>query len=238
VTTVPAVPPSATVYERLRKQILDGTIPPGTVVPQLHLARELGVSRTPLREALRRLQEEGLVTAERHRRPRVATFDPDELESIYASRILLEALAMTLTAPLLTEGELDDLEQAIGEMDAAMARGELDVWETAHRRFHDQLVAHSGYLVETLRGLADRAYRYRRMYYMESDDRQRYTLGQADHRAILEACRARDAAEAARQLARHLGRTVIGILTDVSPETEPRMVRASLRLVLAGEERT
>jgi len=71
---------AAQVHKRLRQMILDGTVPPGTVLSQVQLAQEIGVSRTPLREALRMLQEEGLVLAEYNHRVRVADIDISELE--------------------------------------------------------------------------------------------------------------------------------------------------------------
>src|SRR2546427_230162 len=81
----------------LRECILDGTLTPGTKLSQVSLARQLGVSRTPLREVLRMLQEEGLVEIEPNQRTRVSGLDPQELDDIYASRILLETLALSMT---------------------------------------------------------------------------------------------------------------------------------------------
>ena len=81
----------------LRECILDGRIPPGTKLSQVALAEQLGVSRTPLREVLRMLQEEGYVDFEPNQRMRVAELDPVELDSDYACRILLETLALSMT---------------------------------------------------------------------------------------------------------------------------------------------
>src|SRR5260370_12478670 len=70
---------------------------PGTKLSQVTLAAQLGISRTPLREVLRMLQEEGLVEIEPNQRTRVAGLDPQELDDVYASRILLETLALSMT---------------------------------------------------------------------------------------------------------------------------------------------
>src|SRR5690348_2858352 len=78
----------------LRECILDGTLTPGTKLSQVTLAEQLGVSRTPLREVLRMLQEEGLVEIEPNQRTRVATLDPQELDDVYAARIMVETLAL------------------------------------------------------------------------------------------------------------------------------------------------
>ncbi len=79
---------AAALHRRLRKLILDGSYPPGTLLSQVEVAEALGVSRTPLREALRMLQEEGLIEAERNQRARIPSFDPQVLDALYASRIL------------------------------------------------------------------------------------------------------------------------------------------------------
>src|SRR3954469_9374101 len=81
----------------LRECVLDGTLTPGTKLSQVALAEQLGVSRTPLREVLRMLQEEGLVEIEPNQRTRVAGLDPQELDDLYASRILLETVALSMT---------------------------------------------------------------------------------------------------------------------------------------------
>src|SRR5882724_597789 len=72
------------VHAYLRECILDGTLTPGTKLSQVSLARQLGISRTPLREVLRMLQEEGLVEIEPNQRTRVAGLDPQELDDVYA----------------------------------------------------------------------------------------------------------------------------------------------------------
>ena len=89
-----SVPP---LHAYLRACILDGRVPPGTKLSQATLADQLGVSRTPLREVLRMLQEEGLIEAEPNQRMRVTGLDPAELDSSYAARILLDALALSMT---------------------------------------------------------------------------------------------------------------------------------------------
>src|SRR5690348_293612 len=133
----------APVYDYLRKRILDGTLPPGTILSQVQLAQQLGVSRTPLREALRLLQEERLVLAEHNHRVRVADINLEELESLYASRIMLEPLALALTIPRLSQSDLDAIAQTVEAMYAASAAHDTDAWEQANERFHELLVMHA-----------------------------------------------------------------------------------------------
>jgi DNA-binding GntR family transcriptional regulator len=82
----------AVVHDQLRQAILRGDVPPGPATSQLVLARELGVGRTPLREALRMLQSEGLVISEPNRRVRIAELSIADAEELYVMRILLEAV--------------------------------------------------------------------------------------------------------------------------------------------------
>lgn len=80
---------SEQVYERVREAILDGVLAPGTVMSQVALAEDLGISRTPLREALRMLQSEGLIEAEPNRRVKVAPMTPADLEELWMIRVTL-----------------------------------------------------------------------------------------------------------------------------------------------------
>ncbi len=192
----------AHVYEHLRRRILDGTIPPGTVLSQVQLAQQLGVSRTPLREALRLLQEERLVLAEHNHRVRVANINLEELESLYASRIMLESLALALTVPHLTQDELDALAQALDAMNAANIQRDTDIDASErYRRIKLQTIPHAREVAE------------------------------AEHKAILAACLERNADAAVELLARHLARTALTVIAQTAPEYEPTAVRTALRLV-------
>src|ERR1700743_3766248 len=87
------------VHRRVREAILEAELPPGETMSQVALAEDLGVSRTPLREALRMLQGEGLIEARPNRRVRVAPMSADDLEQLYAVRVALEAQALRLAIP-------------------------------------------------------------------------------------------------------------------------------------------
>src|SRR6266702_3731537 len=100
----------------LRSQIMSGKIAPGTVVSQAGLAREIGVSRTPVREAMRMLQDEKWIDAQPNNRGRVKGFDADELDAVYAMRIFTEPLAVALTIPRLSHAHLEMIERAHEQM--------------------------------------------------------------------------------------------------------------------------
>jgi DNA-binding GntR family transcriptional regulator len=109
-------------HREVRRAILDGRLRPGQEISQLQLAERLGVSRTPLREALRILQNEGLVLAETWRRVRVAPVSADDVVQLYAMRIALESLAVRVSVPQLSASDLDGLAAALDELDRALER--------------------------------------------------------------------------------------------------------------------
>jgi len=103
----------------LREAILEGILPPGTRLRQEDLAQVFDTSRIPIREALRALEYEGLVASEPHRGFTVTGLDADQLEEIYDLRTVLESHAVRVAIPLLTQNDLDDLDQLFSEMQAA-----------------------------------------------------------------------------------------------------------------------
>jgi DNA-binding GntR family transcriptional regulator len=116
---------AAEVYETLREVILSGQLRPGAILSQVAVARALGVSRTPVREAIRMLQESGLVTAEPNLRSRVLDFDPNDIESLYMKRILLESLGVALTVRRMVPALVGELRDVIGALEG----------EDAHQSF-------------------------------------------------------------------------------------------------------
>ncbi len=113
------------VHERLRAAILRGEIPAGAATSQAALAKELDAGRTPLREALRMLQREGLVISEPNRRVRIAELSGDDAEELYIMRITLEAVAIRITVPTLDLGRLRrarGLHGADGPLHASVGR--------------------------------------------------------------------------------------------------------------------
>ena len=223
------------VYARLRDAILHNQLAPGAVVSQVQLAVQLGVSRTPLREAVRMLQREGLVTGEANRMVRVAPFSTEDVEELYAVRIANEALGIRLTVAVMTAQDDAILEEGLRQMARHATARDIDAWEQHHRAFHAHLVQGGGpRLCRMMAEFSDHAERYRRLY-MTSEPRA-MSIGAAEHEAIVEACHARDAARAGAELARHLSRTALTSLAQIAPEHEPAMVRGALRAVL-GDSR-
>lgn len=221
------------VYEVLRRQILRGELPPNEPLSQVKLAERLGVSRTPLREALPRLEADGLIESAPRRRIQVTPFEVGDLEDVYAMRIVLEVLGVHLTVPRLSDEAVAKLEDNLDAMDAE--EHNFERWEIFHVAFHQGLVAGgSERLRKTVADLSDHAVRYRRLYLSTP---RAWTQGATEHRAILDGARERDAERAAVELARHYARTAFTVIAQLAPEHEPTQVRLALRSITgAGAE--
>jgi DNA-binding GntR family transcriptional regulator len=223
----------AAIHDALREAILGGDLCAGAVLSQVSIAGDFGVSRGPVREALRLLQREGLVDAELNRRVRVAEFSVSDLEELYAMRVVNEALAVRATVPRLTSQQLEELHRCLEEMDAT-AGVDVHAWEQPHRRFHRGLVAHAGpRLVRLVEQLSDHAERYRRAYI--SGDPRAWSVGAAEHREIYEAVKRGDANAASVATVQHLARTALTVLANLAPEHDPTLVRGAMQAALGSD---
>ena len=222
------------VHAYLRECILDGTLSPGTKLSQVSLAAQLGISRTPLREVLRMLQEEGLVEIEPNQRTRVAGLDPQELDDIYASRILLETLALSMTIGHFGAEARAEAKQMLTAMRSAAKAGDFDAWFAAHTNYHRVCSAAAGEAMQRqLRTFADRTTRYIRIYQL-SEPGSWQAAGDVEHAAILEALIADDEQGALTEMAHHLERTALRVLTDCAPDFVPVAVPHAVALIDRG----
>jgi DNA-binding GntR family transcriptional regulator len=223
---VPARQSAEYVYRRVREAILDGELRPGETMSQVVLAQEMGVSRTPLREALRMLQGEGLVEARPNRRVCVAPISAGDLEELYAVRVTLEAQALRLAVPRMTPEDIARLEGSIAEMAHYAEQRDLRRWLVPHAEYHRRLTELAGERFETLLAqLYDHAERYRRLHIGSGPS----AWAVADHRDILDAVKVGDAQLSAVLLASHLSRTAF----EVANILEPGRDLSKLRQVLA-----
>jgi DNA-binding GntR family transcriptional regulator len=218
-------------HNYLRECILNGVMPPGTKLSQVALAEQLGVSRTPLREVLRMLQEEGLVEIEPNQRTRVAGLDAQELDHVYASRILLETLALSMTLGGFGAKDRREAQQMLTAMRRAARSGDTDGWFQAHATYHRILTSGGGEsLQKQLVALAERSIRYIRIYQM-AEPGSWQAAGDLEHAAILTAISDRDDFAALSGLAQHLARTALRVMSDCAPDYVPVAVPHALDLV-------
>jgi DNA-binding GntR family transcriptional regulator len=220
---------TSTIYRRLRESILSGQVPAGSQLSQVQLALQYGVSRGPVREALRMLQRDGLIEAELNRRVRVSAISFEDLEQLYALRIVTESMALRAGVDRFTEADLAPMKLALGEMDL-LAGGDIELWEKPHRRFHQGLISYGG---DRILGQCEQWFehseRYRRIYFGTDRRINDWQEGARQHREIFDSCVQRQPQIAAQLLARHLARTALSVLTLLSPEYEPGLLRAAVR---------
>ena len=150
-------------YTRVRELILSGALEPGSVINQAVLAKEIGISTTPLREALRRLKQQGLVELDAHRDARVTQLDAEEARDLLEVRRSLDPMAASLAAERRTKQDLAEMRASLEGLDALPSNPTVTQL-IAHRRFHTAVyrASHNALLIEMLDGLWDTADRYRR----------------------------------------------------------------------------
>jgi DNA-binding GntR family transcriptional regulator len=220
----------------MRNAILRAELAPGDELSQVRLAQELGVSRTPLREALRMLVNEGLLEGEPNRQLRVAGYSIADMEELYVARVSLETTGLRITIPRLTTRDIAHMEGLLAQMGHYAGEEDYDNWEVPHRALHHALHAHAGRRVlAILVQLSEYAGRYRRAYSMQ--ERRAWVTAQDEHRRIVDACRARDADEGARLLAEHLGHTAIGLIDMLDPDYAADALRTAIAAASAPVHR-
>ncbi len=178
------------VYEVLRRSILDGELPPGHRLRSDVLANELKVSRTPVREALRKLETEGLVDASRSGLV-VRQSSEEDLIEIFYLREALEGMAARLAAENATRAEIDELHALFEDMEAVAARGDIALVRKLTGEFHLLVcrASHNKRLIQSLQGLLD--------HVRQAQSSTLYMPGRPadalkEHRALLRAIAKRD----------------------------------------------
>lgn len=224
----PTVNTSAQAYDAVRRAIINADLPPGAVVSQVQLAAQLNISRTPLREALRQLQSEGLLEGDFNRRLRVAELSVDDLEQVAAMRIVLESLGVQASVSKLEDESLDRASAAFDQMERALARtGSFDEFRAPHRVFHTTLFSAVGVRMRCqLEELWDHAERYRAYYRQSANDTMALAnIAHDEHAAILESACAGDASGCGKLIAAHLARTALTTLAKLDPTHDPTIIR-------------
>lgn len=191
------------IYETLREAIRSGVLEAGERLMEIQIAEELGVSRTPVREATRRLEAEGLVVMIPRRGTYVADMSLRDVSDVFEIREALEALAVGLAAKRITEDEMEELERMMVEFDEVVTRGDVDRLVELDIRFHAKIyeASRNVRLVSILSNLREQMTSFR-MTSMSVPGRMKKTM--EEHRAIVEALGERDAKEAAKVIRFHL----------------------------------
>lgn len=198
-----SLPSSERVYRKLREMILSGELPPQTRLVEVHFAEQFQVSRTPVREALKRLTAEKLVYADSVRGLVVREPEPDEIEDVYIVREALEAVAARLAARRITPDELRRLGAILESMRDAVELRRTDVIVNTNIAFHDVIYRAAGNetLSRIVRDLSDFVRRFSTEAFA-SLDRANAVLD--EHQAILDALKNHDPEAAGAASSSHL----------------------------------
>jgi DNA-binding GntR family transcriptional regulator len=194
------------VTQQLRHAIIQGELEPGTPLILADLAKKLDVSIMPVREALKRLQSEGLIEQPPQKEARVAPLSLLDLDDTYATRILLETRVIRRAAEKFTADDYQRLSQILAQYEAAYASGSELEGQLLHRQFHFGLyeLGASPWLLRLLSMLWDNSDRYRAI---SLTHRGSISDRRAEHEAILTACLANQPDQAGQLLELHLRRT-------------------------------
>lgn len=197
---------------------------------QVQLAKRLGLSRTPLREAVRFLQHEGLIELQPNRRLRIATFTVDDVEQLYVMRIALESTAVHMTVPDFRAADIAEMKGLMAQMEHFAEERDFVEFERPHRGFHALLVAGGGArIARTISELSDHAERYRRAYLDSSASA--YAVTMAEHGDILAAAAVQDAQSTAARLVAHYSRTANTVIKALDPAYDAAGLELAVGLV-------
>jgi DNA-binding GntR family transcriptional regulator len=192
-------------YRQVRERILSGELHPGAVIQQRDLASRIGISTTPLREALRRLKSEGLVELDAHRDARISPLRAEEARDLLELRKSLDPLAAGLAAHRRTNADIQAIRAAhagLEPLPSQPAIGQL----VAHRNLHAAIyrASHNDLLIDSLEGLWDKADRYRRLALQTDRGQAARDVKAHEHRMLVEFIAAGDADEAAKVMRAHI----------------------------------
>jgi len=209
------------VYDLLRDRILRGEIPGGTRLAQSPISEEMGISRIPVRDALKRLENDGLVVSDEIGRYSVVPFTSQDAEEIYAIRRRLESLAIERAVEAMTADQMEEIESLFAELGRAAERQERSRFTDLNVRFHMAIYEASGMrrLVRMIKGLWLGVPPLTPMVLEGRTERS-----QSEHAELIDRLRARDSAGAARALDRHIANagTELRRTLDATRGSKPR----------------
>ncbi|MBQ7919592.1 MAG: GntR family transcriptional regulator [Lachnospiraceae bacterium] len=209
------------VFNTLRQAILTGELKPGERLMEIHLANKLGVSRTPIREAIRKLELEGLVTMIPRRGAEVAQITEKSMSDVLEVRRAVDALCVELACERISEEELEALKTACDNFEDAVNSGDVKKIAQADVALHDIIVRATGNqrLVQLVNTLSEQMYRYRFEYI--KDVSQHRSLVE-EHRVIYESILKKDKATASDAAKLHIDNQEKTIIKQIRLEREKR----------------
>lgn len=205
------------VFNTLREAILKGDLKPGERLMELQLASKLGVSRTPIREAIRMLEQEGLAVTTPRKGAEVAKMTLKDMEDVLEIRDALDELAVRIACQKITDEQLRQLEDMKELFEKSTQTGNVKKIAEADVTFHDVIYEATGNpkLVTLLNNLREQVYRYRVEYIK---DPKNYPTLIAEHEAILESLKNRDVKNAVEAMHVHVANQAEAVKTVIQEQ--------------------
>lgn len=202
------------VFNTLRQAILRGELQPGERLLEIHLANKLGVSRTPIREAIRKLELEGLVLMIPRKGAVVAEITEKSLRDVLEVRRALEELAVKLACDKIQDEEIEELKAAAKGFEKALGTGDVTVYAEADVKFHDIIyrTTDNQRLIQLLYNLREQMYRYR-VEYLKREEVHETLL--TEHQHIIEMIEKRDEKRAVDAVCAHIDNQVITVADTI-----------------------
>jgi DNA-binding GntR family transcriptional regulator len=191
------------IRDSLQERILNGDFREGDTLGQEAIAEEYGVSRIPVREALRQLEAQGLVAVETHKGAVVTTIPTEQVQELFELRALLESDVLAHAIPRMTDQDITDARGLLDELDESYRRGDMASWGRLNWAFHRRLYIPAGraQTLALLQSINLQVERYIRLHLLMTDG-----IGEAEreHREILRLCALRDVESATAYLREHI----------------------------------
>lgn len=202
------------VFNTLRQAILTGELKPGERLMEIHLADKLGVSRTPIREAIRKLELEGLVTMIPRRGAEVAQITEKSMNDVLEVRRALDAFCVELACDRITEEGITALRDACGQFEAAVKTKDTKKIAHADVALHDIIVQATGNqrLIQLVHNLSEQMYRYRFEYIKDTSQHEMLV---EEHRIIYESILKKDKETAAQAARTHIDNQEKAIIRQI-----------------------
>ncbi len=203
------------VFNTLREAILKGDLEPGERLMEIALANRLGVSRTPIREAIRKLELEGLVVMIPRKGAQVASITKKDLQDVLEVRSSLEVLATELACERIDENQLASLQDALKHFEEVLGNSDVSVIARADVAFHDVIfeATNNARLVQILNNLREQMYRYRLEYLKDFSSHGRLL---EEHKRLVEAIAGRDKQKAVDIIKAHIYNQEISVIKTIS----------------------
>ena len=207
------------VYRILKAEIIEGSLKPGTKLLENNIAKQLGISRTPIREALRELAAEGFVKMNPNQGVVVSNASVEDVQEVLQIRGVLEGLAARLATKMINEEEIKELEKYQKRMEYYTNKDDVLAFSEMDTEFHELIlnICGSNRLIQIRKNLSDQAHRYQ-IRSLSVPGRLKYSL--KEHQGVVEALKRKDAEQADRLSQKHIENVLANILAHKDKEED------------------